>query len=493
MPILAACAFEEIQPEANSDQQKQLPADRAIVFNSAAYRPNTKAAIIDGNNIRDFKVSANLPHPSFLPKGAVTGETGFNFFEHVNVLRQADDHWAYSPNLYWTNDSDSVSFYAYSPAASVNMNGFYSHMMTADSTDDAIIDYILPTSPVADAQNSKLPEDLLVALTKQDKAKGDTVKLTFHHALSMATFAARNTTNDLDVTIEKVQLINLATHGTLNLSKDFRGDSVYWDGQNSQADYTAGIPRQTDGSYAISLPPRGMGSSYISLTGPTEEMPVLPQGFYVDPMLVAHVLKKGKEPVPAAPGILVTFRAKTAYQVVASSGTQAFYPFPAYYKQGQYGGTPNVSGSGSLDAFAFQMGKRYQFTFDFDGSAFPKINFQTTYIDDYSPSPIVPQNPTLRFFKNGTELRDPLEVDIPGEAQKMSVAEVLTNQPSWTAELLSGTGWLTLDASFGYSKDSLRITTTENMREYPRTAQINIYAGTMVRTITIKQDVTHDE
>jgi formylglycine-generating enzyme required for sulfatase activity len=393
--------------------------------------------------------------------------------------------------LYWPAKDDAVSFYAYSPAASVNVNGFSSQMNDGVSPrDNALVDYLVPNEPGPTITGSKpsgakLPEDFLIAVKKQALAKGDTVRLDFRHALSMATFAARNTTKDLNVTIEKVQLINLDTHGKLDLAQDFSKDDIYWVDQSSTADYTAGIPLQSDGSYAISLPPKGPNSSYISLTAPTEQMPVLPQGFYVG-STSRHILKKG-EAEPTSPGILVTYRASTTLQIVASPGTRAYYPFPALYQGNNYQGKPDFSGVGNLNSFAFQMGKRYQFTFDFDGASYPRIEFSVGSIDDYDSTQIVPTPPALQLLYEGIERTTML---IPDDEQLQLTAGVIhTNQQTWTAEVTSGKGWLTVDSPMGYDGETLRFSARKNTTNLERTGTITLYADTAKRVLTITQKV----
>ncbi|MDR0995738.1 MAG: fimbrillin family protein, partial [Tannerella sp.] len=328
----------------------ETPSAGAIRFHSSAFDPKTatKTPVIDGNNITNFKVSANLPNPSD-PGQTHAGKNSFNFFDGLNVLR-VGGYWDYSPSMYWPNDTDTLSFYAYSPAGSVNLSGFVSHMYDFPAVDNAVMSYRVPHTPgpMADSVGTGAlsPEDLLFAKVKWRESMGDTVPLIFRHALSIVTFAARNTTQDLDVTIQRIQLIHLKTRSTLDLSQDFTNDSVYWTPATEPADYVAGIPLQGDGSYAISLPPKGAQAQYISLTSPNEGMPVMPQGFPVysgggvsiitKPVVIDDI----NAPEPDQPGILVTYMARNSVQLVAPSGTRAFYPFAKLYKDPNYGGKP---------------------------------------------------------------------------------------------------------------------------------------------------------
>ncbi|MDR0994745.1 MAG: SUMF1/EgtB/PvdO family nonheme iron enzyme [Tannerella sp.] len=492
---LAACTETEETIDKGGTEQPVYGDSTLIGFNSSAASA-TKAPIIDGNNITNFKVSANLPQSSLPGKQTSDSGTGFNFFEGINVLRKdTNGHWTYSPVLYWPAKEDAVSFYAYSPAASVNVNGFTSGMNAATPKDNASIDYQVPTDPGPAFSGSKpgvakLPEDFLIAYKKQALSKGDTVGLEFLHALSMATFAARNTTKDLNVTIEKVQLINLSTHGKIDLSQDFfSGDDIYWTGQGSPADYTAGIPQQADGSYAISLPPKGANAAYVSLTAPTEQVPVLPQGFNVG-FTASKVLHKGEDE-PVDPGILITYRASNSMQIVASPGTRAYYPFMRLYQEGYYQGEPDFSGLPRLNAFAFQMGKRYQFLFEFDGKAFPRIEFGVGSIDGYDSTQQVPTPPTLQLLgglSGAEELSDTL---LSGLAHMQVTAGMIrTNQPSYTVEVTSGGGWLSIEnpvGVLGYDGDSLVYSTSRNNSGATRTGVITLYADTAKREFKVTQ------
>ncbi|MDR0995586.1 MAG: fimbrillin family protein [Tannerella sp.] len=470
--VFSGCTFEE--KEVQSLNPPKLAQD-AIAFHSSAFKVASKTPVIDGNNISTFKVSANLPYPSD-PGQTILGKHGFNFIDGLNVLRRAES-WGYAPSIYWPNDSDEISFYAYSPAGSVNLEDFYSGMLALPSKDTAQISYTVPTDPGptvggSGANGAKLPEDLLVAFSKRRKLDGDTVLLNFRHALSIVTFAARNTTQDLDVTLQKVQIIRLKTTGTLDLSQNFNQDNVYW---NTSADavpqdYTAGIPLQDDGSYAISLPPQGPQSNYLSISGPSEGMPVMPQGFKVDggnPQAYTKpfVLDDSSAPEPNQPGILVTYMAKSSVQLVAPSGTRAFYPFSKLYHSPNYSGLPDLEGNNpSDDAFAFQMGKRYQFRFDFDGSAYPRIDFQTGNIDDFQTDSVIESVPTIALTGNAFSLVGNRKYMKVGNQRQTSIAgpDVKTNQRSWAGEVRQGDGWLTLNTLFGRNGELLKFTVSEN-------------------------------
>jgi formylglycine-generating enzyme required for sulfatase activity len=213
-------------------------------------------------------------------------------------------------------------------------------------------------------------------------------------------------------------------------------------------------------------------------------MPVLPQGFYVG-STSRHILKKG-EAEPTSPGILVTYRASTTLQIVASPGTRAYYPFPALYQGNNYQGKPDFSGVGNLNSFAFQMGKRYQFTFDFDGASYPRIEFSVGSIDDYDSTQIVPTPPALQLLTDGTERTDTLLSGL--EHLQIPAGTVQTNQQTWTAEVTSGAGWLSVNSPMGYDSDKLSYSAQKNQSGATRIGTITLYADTAKRVFTVTQE-----
>ncbi|MDR0995774.1 MAG: fimbrillin family protein [Tannerella sp.] len=373
---MSACLSQEAPGEEGLVDEAKSP----ISFHSSTFKAASKTPVIDGNNINTFKVCANLPEPSKTAvMQTIQGKHGFNYFEDIGVLRD-QDLWEYTPNVYWPNKTDLLSIYAYAPAGSVNVLGFRSDMNAASPTDNAVVDYQVPSKPGSETmeeEGGKEPEDFLIAVARRAQEDNRPVQLYFRHALAMVAFAARNVTDNIYVTIEKVQLIHLNTHSSLDITQNFNRDSIYWAPADELADYCLGMPLQDDGSYALSLLPEGEQAPYVPLTAPSEQMPVMPQGLKVG-NTKAYILKQG-EKEPEEPGILVTYHASSPQQLIAPPGTRAYYPFPALYKAPNYGGEPDASGKAN-DAFALQMGKSYLFTFEFSGSGAPRINFSSVPI-----------------------------------------------------------------------------------------------------------------
>jgi hypothetical protein len=371
--LICACS-EEVTYVSNPHGKDPTFPQTPISFKSRAYDANsTKAQVIDGDNISSFKVSANLPRPSSVEQTSEEWSAGFNFFEDVNVQKYYYGEWSPAPTVYWPNVEDTITFYAYSPAESANVtadNGFTSDMTTGRPTkDNASLSYTVPNTP-----DGKAAEDLLFAVTKRsaETVHPTSVMMDFRHALSMVTFSARNTSSDIVFVVEKVELINLRNQASLDLSQNFASDSVYWSPTPvDKTDYVSGLTLQNSTYHPITLPPLGSEAKYISLTGPTEQTPILPQGFIVGDRSASTVKSK-----PTEPGVLLTFMAYTSRQNIQPSGAMLYIPFPALYEAPDYGGKPDRWGDNpNNNAFAFQMGNRYDFRLDFNGADNPHIEF----------------------------------------------------------------------------------------------------------------------
>jgi formylglycine-generating enzyme required for sulfatase activity len=141
---------------------------------------------------------------------------------------------------------------------------------------------------------------------------------------------------------------------------------------------------------------------------------------------------------------------------------------------------------GNLNSFAFQMGKRYQFTFDFDGASYPRIEFSVGSIDEYDSTQIVPTPPALQLLTDGTERTDTLLSGL--EHLQIPAGTVQTNQQTWTAEVTSGAGWLSVNSPMGYDGDKLSYSVQKNRTGATRIGTITLYADTAKRVFTVTQE-----
>jgi hypothetical protein len=319
---------------------------------------DTKASVTDSINIQSFRVFANLPDGGDpTPVSTIRGVEGFNYFEHLTVLRQNDKSWNYYPKVYWPNETSKLSFYAYSPVSSVNVDSIRSGMTPTygTGTDKTTLYYTIPTR----TSGGKHAEDFLIATVSQSAETSATVNLAFRHALSMVSFRARHLVNDDNVTvvIDSIQLINLAYKGSLTYG-DFSIPDTYWKADMSRlTTYRASVP----GAGLVLVPPKLSSTDttllpkdtlYHSLTSDNETIPVMPQSFS------AGNVGEGM------PGIKVWLHAYTDSQTWWSKESPGEYTFafPVTYV-GTTAGAPNANGS--VDGnFVFQMGKHYDFSLE---------------------------------------------------------------------------------------------------------------------------------
>jgi hypothetical protein len=366
-------------------QTSHAGADGTISFRALT----TKAASIDRDNLRDFRIAANSEEPAS-GQGATPGD--FNRFQALDVLNKGG-RWDYAPAVYWPQDANAhVYFYAYSPAGSVNVTDFSFNPTSA--TDSAMVQYIVPLT----ATGGKQPEDFLVAKKAQSKqVGGTTVSLDFQHALSMVKFAARNKHPEATYIVKKIELLNLANEGSLNFAplaeKDSR-DSTYW-----------ALTGTNDKTYEPSLPANGIGlapgsSSFKQLTSANEGMPVLPQRVEAQDTATTPL-------TDALPALRVTFEATGANGQVLIPETQQLFPFPATHRQDSLGAGKATWPAIADGEFVFQMGKRYTFNFTFGAGAIDRIVFDVNSVagwDDVDTKAVGIWNEAdLRAFKDSVE------------------------------------------------------------------------------------------
>jgi hypothetical protein len=218
--------------------------------------------------------------------------------------------------------------------------------MTVDngSADNAEIRYTVPVTPAG----LKLPEDFLIASARQSSSENTTVEMNFRHALSMASFAARNTSRNVNYVIDGIELLHLKNAAALDMAEIADKADVYWQSHGGDATYSAGIP-----SSGIWLKPQGGSAAYIPLTSAAGYIPVLPQS------VMANGLTDG-----SAPALKVSYHtySKTA---AGGKGQYKIFPFPSTHGRGVTRGKPTYPAAGD---FVFQMGRSYHFLFDFGQS-----------------------------------------------------------------------------------------------------------------------------
>ena len=233
--------------------------------------------------------------------------------------------WKYAPAKYWPTDAGvTVNFFAYAPVKDPNMANF------APSGTTATFDYTVP----ADQSASNNAADLLVA-NVGPQATGP-VAFVFDHALSAINFTAENLAanpKELVFTISKAEITGAPTVGTYTYGTG-------WSAQGTPALYKSSVRNTAVGN------------------GETQQL--LSTNDYL--MMLPHTV------VPASQNVVITFSVKDGEGAYIYEDEELELDFPA--------------------SFAFEAGKRYNFTFAFDATnLLNPISFTVTLNPWVAPTP----------------------------------------------------------------------------------------------------------
>ena len=229
----------------------------------------TKGVDLTNSNIDNIGVLAFYTgRYNWVDVGSVTSP----YFMYNSLLNRvktnnAWSNWNYSPLVYWPNNDEKISFFAYSPFANKNNNIRISEIYKTGLPN---ITYQIPTDVTKQV-------DLLYTLPVLDLNKSDVlnnfVKLNFKHSLSKIVFNARlkrggEPTNGDYLKVESVELSSLFDSGVLSFNET----------PNIQAVWT---PKTTKKSYSVR---RGNGvkdfrlnSDYNNITDENGILFLLPQ------------------------------------------------------------------------------------------------------------------------------------------------------------------------------------------------------------------------
>ncbi|GHT04045.1 hypothetical protein AGMMS49525_09960 [Bacteroidia bacterium] len=193
------------------------------------------------------------------------------------------NNWDYFPKASWPA-RDSVDFFAYSPASSVNVTAGLKKNVTTVPTPPVAgpeIEYTVPGWNGVDQQ-----EDFMVTKSVDlTFASSPIVQLNFKHALSRIVFKAQNQNKNKTYVIKELALSKLKSKGTLNLLDSVPNAAdpfahvsgaydVAWKAQHDSVTYKVDL-----GSTNV-LVPYGTGSAssdYTAITNASNGLMVLPQ------------------------------------------------------------------------------------------------------------------------------------------------------------------------------------------------------------------------
>ncbi|GHT03143.1 hypothetical protein AGMMS49525_07750 [Bacteroidia bacterium] len=261
-------------------------SEREISFKTFADK-QLRASVTTAGSMTSFTTSA-WSHSD----GAVSAANPYNGYvlNGVTVTRSEDGSatsWDYFPKASWPA-RDSVDFFAYSPASSVNVTAGLKKDVTTVPTPPATgpeIEYTVP-GWVGGSRPIDQQEDFMVTKSVDlTFASSPTVQLNFKHALSRIVFKAQNQNKNKMYVIKELALSKLKSKGTLNMldSVPNGADSfthtageydVAWKAQHDSVTYKVDL-----GSTNV-LVPYGTGTAsgdYTAITNASNGLMVLPQ------------------------------------------------------------------------------------------------------------------------------------------------------------------------------------------------------------------------
>ncbi|GHT08340.1 hypothetical protein AGMMS49525_17540 [Bacteroidia bacterium] len=248
-----------------------------------------RASVTTAGSMTSFTTSA-WSHSD----GAVSAANPYNGYvlNGVSVIRGEEDgaganNWDYFPKASWPT-RDSVDFFAYSPASSVNVTTGLKKNVTTFPTPPATgpeIEYTVPEW-VGGSRPIDQQEDFMVSKSADlTFASSPTVQLNFKHALSRIVFKAQNQNKNKTYLIKELALSKLKSKGTLNLLDSVPNAAdpfahvsgaynVAWKAQHDSVTYKVDL-----GNTSVHVP-YGTGTAntaYTDVTNASNALMVLPQ------------------------------------------------------------------------------------------------------------------------------------------------------------------------------------------------------------------------
>lgn len=314
----------------------------------------TRASLIDNSS----ELSSFFVHAYQANATSQATTDAFGFLE-APVYRTGGSDWAYAPKKYFPTNDDFVNFYAYSPIKDVNMADF------TTASGEASFTYTVPV----EQQKSNTSTDLLVSAALEKISTDGTVAFMFDHALSAATFSARNSNpvgTELVYVVESVTIMAADNTGTFTYNNDYDGGTTpaeligeWSDNDSYDQNYQAGI-----NASGVAVAPVGASGAYAKLLSENDYMMVLPQA------LTAGTLDTdGVTPMNDGAYVAVTFSLRDGTGAYIFNGYTRYIPL----------------------THTFVMGTRYNFQISFDPGTDPAlvpIEMTVTGVNDWAaPTP----------------------------------------------------------------------------------------------------------
>ncbi|GHT04127.1 hypothetical protein AGMMS49525_10120 [Bacteroidia bacterium] len=195
------------------------------------------------------------------------------------------NNWDYFPKASWPA-RDSVDFFAYSPASSVNVTVGLKKDVSTVPTPPATGPEIQYTVPGWDGDSRPIDqqEDFLVTKSVDlTFTSSPTVQLNFKHALSRIVFKAQNQNKNKTYVIKELALSKLKSKGTLNMLDSVPNAAdpfthlagaydVAWKAQHDSVTYKVDL-----GDTYVHVPFGTASTAYTDVTNASNGLMVLPQ------------------------------------------------------------------------------------------------------------------------------------------------------------------------------------------------------------------------
>lgn len=386
--LLASCSNDEdlsiaVESSGNAIEFRSLNDEKTSL----------RSVVANENNITSFTVTAWWDKTKTFDAGTAStnyGDTdpdiGTYLFNAFNIARgdasASGGAWDYSPKRYWPADGKGmVDFYAYSPASSPNLSTGLADFEPQAPT-NSVLTYTVPHINNATLNPNNLPqEDFLVAKVLEQNS--GTVNLNFQHALSRVKFFARKTNNNITYVVEKVELVNLDSIGTLDLTDTAIPQTGNFTYPATPLTIWKTMPAAKT-TYAVDMGKSPVyltynndatptGSSYSSILGETNAMMVLPQA-------TTEATAGLVAPSDGEFAIAVTYKAYLGNFYYAGSATQGLTRY--------FSVKDPVTGR-ATDPITFEIGRQYNFYLTFGSEVGDAVKFDVA-VSDWSDVEIYP-------------------------------------------------------------------------------------------------------
>ena len=241
MALLSACSSD------NELANVETTANNAIGFHVVGNKAETRANIVDNNNINgtDFNVYA------FTKDGkAFMGTSDTEFAWNGTNIKNKDGKWDYaneSDLRYWPEKTTPLDFYAVNPSTfETEMQMNFAWNMTSSSQK-----IYYATVDEYGKEKGHTNYDVMYAIAKDQtkETKSGKVALTFKHILSQIAFKAKTKEADMKVEIKGMKIHNFQIGGTFTFPADANiaaTREANWtpNGKNAPA-FTIGVKNKT--------------------------------------------------------------------------------------------------------------------------------------------------------------------------------------------------------------------------------------------------------